>query len=68
MQCKTVKQPYLVPWLVKIVDILDENKTAFSLLVYLSIAKTRGQVERGGRSKNIRSFRYTRCFWKEITQ
>lgn len=45
IQCKAVKQPYLVPLLVEIIDILDESRTAFSLLVSLSVAKT-GEKEK----------------------
>lgn len=45
MQSKAVKQPYMVPWLVEIVDILDESKTAFSLPVSLSIARMGGAGE-----------------------
>lgn len=45
MQSKAVKQPYMVPWLVEIIDILDESKTVFSLLVSLSIAKMGGAGE-----------------------
>lgn len=62
--CKAGTQPHLVPWWVKIIDILHKSKAAFSLPLALSVAKTGGKT----RSANLRAFSSARCFWKERAQ